>query len=693
MKGRKDEGNKPMDPMFPRLHISDADKGGPRAPPRNKMALCEQYNVVSQSSKSFGSSGSPPLLPFLPSSGGSTFLSRSSSNEGGDKGQALPTSGSMPTFCHLPERYYSQCQEGAIPSTILSKSEPWLSLTESYNLRAPDESTSKDKCNDPPRCSESPAPIPGDKNSFKSPFFFSSGRNLNYGKLHLNPGSTSCSSVSSGENHNVFLKLPRIASRDCAAEESGRLSQDSESCSERPCRISLFGAKNFSDTSLAQNKSAELGIRKLRSDQLLKTSLGDEQTMLQNPCKPMLHDLRVLQKDRALGDAKSGIHETSSRKRSALAMNDSSCKTKIDSSKDFFKGAMPMESSEKKQDFSDSTEASGSDLDISPDEVAAILGQRLFWRARKTIVHQQRVFSLQIFELHRLVQVQRRIARSPEMSHESNFDPKKQSMQFSRIDKLPFMTPLDPLPSKSKVDVTESDTDKDCKAEDPTGDAEKGHFGQEISLKSLIPMLPSMPTDAKLSPLPVPASVPTDAKLAPWCFPPSSGNPWLVPVRPPYSGTCFPNAGLMAPVHGNCAPMNLSAVGGVAYGVPPNQNYLHPYSMPAMDPNSLNLDREAINNTNSGFQLAGSDKNLSSNVGETPCKVSSDLGSKNEGETLPLFPTMPSCEMLNDESEAQATNNESKVQVIKVVPHSSSQLAAESAARIFQSLIEERKRA
>ena len=37
-----------MGPMFPRLHVNDTEKGGPRAPPRNKMALYEQLSVPSQ---------------------------------------------------------------------------------------------------------------------------------------------------------------------------------------------------------------------------------------------------------------------------------------------------------------------------------------------------------------------------------------------------------------------------------------------------------------------------------------------------------------------------------------------------------------------------------------------------------------------------------------------------------------------
>lgn len=37
-----------MGPMFPRLHVNDTEKGGPRAPPRNKMALYEHLSIPSQ---------------------------------------------------------------------------------------------------------------------------------------------------------------------------------------------------------------------------------------------------------------------------------------------------------------------------------------------------------------------------------------------------------------------------------------------------------------------------------------------------------------------------------------------------------------------------------------------------------------------------------------------------------------------
>lgn len=46
--GKDDE--KTIEPMFPRLHVNDKEKGGPRGPPRNKMALYEQFSIPSQRS-------------------------------------------------------------------------------------------------------------------------------------------------------------------------------------------------------------------------------------------------------------------------------------------------------------------------------------------------------------------------------------------------------------------------------------------------------------------------------------------------------------------------------------------------------------------------------------------------------------------------------------------------------------------
>lgn len=73
MRGEKD-AEKVMSPMFPRLHVNDAEKGGPRAPPRNKMALYEQLSIPSQRF----TSGSSSTLPHAQNSSGDAVSSISS---------------------------------------------------------------------------------------------------------------------------------------------------------------------------------------------------------------------------------------------------------------------------------------------------------------------------------------------------------------------------------------------------------------------------------------------------------------------------------------------------------------------------------------------------------------------------------------------------------------------------------------
>lgn len=82
MKGGKEE-EKIMNPMFPRLHVNDTDKGGPRAPPRNKMALYEQLSIPSHRFNSTAASvlPLPPHNASIPESAASSqvnFLMNSS---------------------------------------------------------------------------------------------------------------------------------------------------------------------------------------------------------------------------------------------------------------------------------------------------------------------------------------------------------------------------------------------------------------------------------------------------------------------------------------------------------------------------------------------------------------------------------------------------------------------------------------
>lgn len=299
--------------------------------------------------------------------------------------------------------------------------------------------------------------------------------------------------------------------------------------------------------------------------------------------------------------------------------------------------------------------------------------------------------------------MQRHIARSPEILHETAFDPNKPSIKFPPINKLLYVSPLDPSPpiAKAKVDTPKPNLGADCGSE---------------AICGLLP-LPTTDVEKGLKPLPNPPSIPIDPKLAPWCLPVPTGNQWLVPVRSPsegliykpYPGPCFPTVGFMAPVYGNC-PISLSSLGGAAYGgiPPPNeqgnggfcgpelgQSYLQPYPMPLIPSARAQvgeLDKGSSSNFFAPRQIPCKASSQSTVVSECGGNLHRSNGSEMQGSTetsprerlegdaLSLFPTTPSLQ-----------RNEQRVQAIKVVPHNRRSASA-SAARIFQSIQEERRK-
>ncbi|KAF5939989.1 hypothetical protein HYC85_021156 [Camellia sinensis] len=96
-RGKDDE--KIMGPMFPRLHVNDTEKGGPRAPPRNKMALYEQLSIPSQRFNH-------GVLPVNPNNSASVVPPASSSQGSGrERGMFFPLPVPRPT--HPAEKSYA----------------------------------------------------------------------------------------------------------------------------------------------------------------------------------------------------------------------------------------------------------------------------------------------------------------------------------------------------------------------------------------------------------------------------------------------------------------------------------------------------------------------------------------------------------------------------------------------------------
>ncbi|KOM42187.1 hypothetical protein LR48_Vigan04g238500 [Vigna angularis] len=175
----------------------------------------------------------------------------------------------------------------------------------------------------------------------------------------------------------------------------------------------------------------------------------------------------------------------------------------------------------------------------------------------------------------------------------------------------------------------------------------------------------------------------------PWCFHQSAGHQWLVPVMTPYEGLVYkpyPRPGFTGTDGGGCGP---APFGGnfmnPAYGIPTSHQgvgvspqtppgslaYFPPYGMTVMN---ATMSESAVDQGSTASSPGVMAQGLST-------------GQVAEGrDVLPLFPMVPA----EPESIPRSLETGQPTRVIKVVPHNRIS-ATVSAARIFQSIQEERK--
>ncbi|GFQ00160.1 protein early flowering 3 [Phtheirospermum japonicum] len=324
-----------------------------------------------------------------------------------------------------------------------------------------------------------------------------------------------------------------------------------------------------------------------------------------------------------------------------------------------------------------------SGLDITPDDVVGIIGQKHFWKARREIVNQQRIFAVQIFELHRLIKVQKLIAASPHILLE---------------DSAFFTKPIKALPGKRKplnFPVKEIPQDPKQKTE-PEKQVHKNKSPPENTTSKAS-------FSAVQTGIPPPSFRSSDYTPGPWGFnpPPAPiGNQWLIPVMSPSEGLVYkpyPGPGFVGPA---CGPPGPNPMMGhfptPAYGnpAPRPHGYFPPYGMPVTNiaafPGSSakqnKASKDMLDNLNVSEDIEAQDS-----IASSPVERLQDNGeskSMTERNVLPLFPTSPPVD--GPEPSSRPPEPERPAQVIKVVPHHAKS-ASESAARIFLSLQEGRK--
>ncbi|KAB2072561.1 hypothetical protein ES319_A07G024900v1 [Gossypium barbadense] len=699
-RGKDDEKN--MEPMFPRLHVNDTEKGGPRAPPRNKMALYEQLSIPSQRFN-------PGLLPHNASNSGSLVPPTSTSQGSSLQNMLFPSHVSHLTSTNQAEKIHTGQHGGASVNAPMARLEPRKKVR--------------------------------DEDDFLVPVFVNSETGLQHSKnkewfdgekarnVHDNDPNR-CSSSGVGSRKEVRDQSEGSLQACSSRERSIKTAGDSST------REKIDGCAKEANVSPDQG-CGEIPASRLsgsrENDACLVEKLRAGRQPVDNGCidddvalVKVIGD-GILSRKRSLSNSErnhSVPDETS---------NDSECH------EDRTCGSLQWANGDKSDDVSETSVVDTvSGLEISPDDVVGIIGQKRFWKARRAIANQQRVFAVQVFELHRLIKVQRSIAGLPHLLLEDTAYLSKPSYKDSPGKKLPPELIVKPVPQNKRKDEAEKLSHKrECSAENAVGRTSLSSVKNGSQPSNNGPFLGNKP--------PSPAN--GDKKMNPWCFNQMLGHQWLVPVMSPSEGLIYkpyPGPGFMGSACGGCGPFGQNPMTGnfmtSAYGAqaPPHQglgvlpgtplvghSYFPPRGMPVMNPAFSGSSMEQMNqfagagsHAQSG-QLSGnganfniqqqsssnlpSEKNVaippvvkfqaSKDTEQRRCTASSpgERAEKDgtcntaEGKNTPLILIAPAY----PQGASKPNETDQRTRVIRVVPHNP-RSATESAARIFQSIQKER---
>ncbi|RHN39216.1 hypothetical protein MtrunA17_Chr8g0341451 [Medicago truncatula] len=348
---------------------------------------------------------------------------------------------------------------------------------------------------------------------------------------------------------------------------------------------------------------------------------------------------------------------------------------------------------------------------------------------------------MQVFELHRLIKVQRLIAGSPNLLFEDKLLLNKPSVEASSSNKLQsdFISEQQPtvfkLDSKSEKATTSEDVENNAvgkislpfvnnisKENNQLSNYGNHHLGN-LALASA-----DKSSNAKHSPNIV--------------YPPPPPNQWLVPVMSPSEGLvykpiigpCPPNSGgIMTPLYGGCSPMSFNQGSKDVVMDPSLTTSFHqkirllsgsslPQLLPPCVPSFMHRSISASSveqmaqsngpkNHYSSAELNStilyqSPSNMSTQIShvmarnfspyqslednkELQISIANSPSKRMKRDELPLFPLAPTFWSSPDRDSIDE-HQEHHSRVIKALPHNPKS-ASESAAKIFKSIQEERK--
>ncbi|KAF8388911.1 hypothetical protein HHK36_025592 [Tetracentron sinense] len=820
MKEGKDE--KIKGPLFPRLHVNDTEKGGPRAPPRNKMALYEQLSIPSQRFNS----GSAKTLPPPPNNTSNLIPPTSSSQEGGHgRSVVSPSYVPPPSPAHLSEKFHS---DGVNSNTTMEaferksmKTANYLTSNATWHLPSTTECRSfypRDFSNS----KKSSMKKHGDEEDLRVPTFVHSRITPCYSKDQQSINRerhTSFSPTHPGSSKFTPWTSPL---KNVACIPSMQLKNARDKQLKLTDTIDLKSRQNVINQS-EEKIAVPLKHANVSLNQERRSSLADDFGILHDsdarkhreyragflPENTVSEDGVSVEPMQGMGKGNASWARSESCFRASL--EDSYRSPNEDENGGEYSRYKAHESLQvgdvdRNDDVSETSIVDSiSGLDISPDDVVEVIGQKHFWKARREIVKfqkqvnyrhhgplnvdglfcgcqcegrltvmtsglvpllentqmvgencilkgpcQQRAFAMQVFELHRLIKVQRLFAGSPHLLLEDDPYLVKPSLKVSPMKKLSSEYVLKlppPQVVKQKEKSQKPNQSTECASENAL---------VKLPLPSLNNGISQRSNYGPHSANPPPVPVATDTKAGPWCCYPPPENQWLVPVMSPsegliykpYTGSCPPVAGFMAPVYGGYGPLSLPPMAGnflnTGYGVPAShqqgmgvlpgsppvgQSYFPPYGMPVINPaisgstveqmssfsgawphgqadlsmGATNFNMPYQSSCNMSIQKSGAvsgcvgkfqtskDSELQGSTASSTCvrAPGAVTGHVAEGrDSLPLFPMAPAVQL--SDQPLQTHSSDQSPRAIRVVPHNP-RSATESAARIFRSIQEERK--
>ncbi|KAI4379939.1 hypothetical protein MLD38_006175 [Melastoma candidum] len=613
MKRVRDANERDVRPMFPRLHVNDSENAGPRAPPRNKIALYEQLSIPSQRFH-------PRAFPSIPE--------QQQVRDGAGWNACASRHMCMSTLRNHSENSKVRKADGVTRPRWRKSIGNEDDLTVPVLVQSRNSPCENEKSNAKEKGGLAIAPIVTAKQTMvKSSRGNDLHKSSSFSKDPVAPGTNEVGTASSTDTRGQVVENSSML-HELDAKVLQRCKENTQS-EDHGQGYGFIGS--LEDISMA-----------------ISTQFG-------TGCQPPVLDCQPA--DTTVLDSRCGA----------------------------VKGDDTTEAS-----IIDSTSAT----EISPDDVIEVIGQKHFQKARQLIVNQQMAFARQVFELHRLIKVQKLIAESPlivvkngPVYGNGKCVPKRpSSVTKEKAEKE--------RPSLHHVECSAEGAVAKTQAASPRIINQRAVHGTHMG---------DYPVDPK----------PSNTSIGFWSYPRVLGHQWLIPVLSPSEGPIykpFPVPGYPGPVSRGNRPYYSPFMGkflSPMYGFPIHQfagpGYFPSYGM-AMSfsvsssivdqfsaPVSYSQNGPASREDAEGLQHQSYCQSiLMEKQGSTmKRKIQPSNDSELQGSTGSILTDQTEALGILPEDPSPATT-EQTTGVIKVVPHNP-QSAIECAAKIFWSIQQERK--